>query len=33
MAALDRAVALPEVHRVAVRVGQDLHLHVPGSAR
>ena len=31
MAALDRAVALPEVHEVAVRVAEDLHLDVLGA--
>ena len=30
MASLDRAVALPEVHDVSVRVGEDLHLDVAG---
>ena len=30
--ALHRAIALPEVHHVAVRVGQDLDLDVPRSA-
>src|SRR6058998_732173 len=30
MTALDRAVALAEVDDAAVRVGQDLHLHVAG---
>src|SRR5689334_22577001 len=29
MTALDRALALEEVHDVAVRVAEDLHLHVP----
>ena len=29
--ALDRAVALPEVHEVAVRVAEDLHLDVLGA--
>ena len=31
MAALDRAVALPEVHEIAVRVAEDLHLDVLGA--
>ena len=31
MAALDRALALEQVHDVAVRVGEDLHLDVPGA--
>ena len=30
VAALDRAVALVEVHDAAVVVGEDLHLDVPG---
>jgi hypothetical protein len=29
LAALDRAVALPQVHHAAVGVAEDLHLHVP----
>ena len=29
MAPLNRAVALPQVHHVAVAIGQHLHLHVP----
>jgi hypothetical protein len=31
VAALDRAVALPQVHEVAVRVAEDLHLDVLGA--
>ena len=30
MPALQRAIALPEVDDVAVAVGEDLHLDVPG---
>ena len=32
VAALDRAVALEQVHQVAVAVAEDLHLHVAGAA-
>jgi hypothetical protein len=32
VAALDRAVALEEMHQVAVAVAEDLHLHVAGAA-
>ncbi len=31
VAALDGAVAIPQVDRMAVRIGEDLHFDVPGS--
>ena len=33
VAPLDRAVALEQMHRVAVAVRENLHLHVPGTQK